>query len=77
MRLTPRNTQFYAMFTAANNALDAALMLTKLVNAVYEQRPELARQLKDLTREIGMARVLTLPAGATIAVPAYPLSRLT
>jgi predicted phosphate transport protein (TIGR00153 family) len=37
------------MFTAAaSNALDAALMLTKLVNADYEQRPELARQLKDL-----------------------------
>jgi uncharacterized protein len=49
MRLTPRNTQFYDMFTAAaSNALDAALMLTKLVNADYEQRPELARQLKDL-----------------------------
>jgi uncharacterized protein len=49
MRLTPRNTQFYDMFAAAaSNALDAALMLTKLVNADYEQRPELARQLKDL-----------------------------
>jgi uncharacterized protein len=49
MRLTLRNTQFYEMFTAAaSNALDAALMLTKLVNADYEQRPELARQLKDL-----------------------------
>ena len=49
MRLTPRDTQFYDMFTAAaSNALDAALMLTKLVNADYEQRPELARQLKDL-----------------------------
>jgi predicted phosphate transport protein (TIGR00153 family) len=49
MRLSPRNTQFYDMFTAAaSNALDAALMLTKLVNADYEQRPELARQLKDL-----------------------------
>jgi predicted phosphate transport protein (TIGR00153 family) len=49
MRLTPRSTQFYDMFTAAaSNALDAALMLTKLVNADYEQRPELARQLKDL-----------------------------
>jgi predicted phosphate transport protein (TIGR00153 family) len=49
MRLTPRNTQFYDMFTAAaSNALDAALMLTKLVNADNEQRPELARQLKDL-----------------------------
>ena len=49
MRLTPRNTQFYDMFTAAaSNALDATLMLTKLVNADYEQRPELARQLKDL-----------------------------
>ena len=49
MRLTPRNTQFYDMFTAAaGNALDAALMLTKLVNADYDQRPELARQLKDL-----------------------------
>jgi uncharacterized protein len=49
MRLTPRNTQFYEMFTAAaSNALDAALVLTKLVNADYDQRPELARQLKDL-----------------------------
>jgi predicted phosphate transport protein (TIGR00153 family) len=49
MRLTPGDTQFYDMFTAAaSNALDAALMLTKLVNADYEQRPELARQLKDL-----------------------------
>jgi uncharacterized protein Yka (UPF0111/DUF47 family) len=49
MRLTPRNTQFYDMFTtAAGNALDAALMLTKLVNADYDQRPELARQPKDL-----------------------------
>ena len=49
MRLSPRNTQFYDMFTAAaSNALDAALMLTKLVNADYDQRPELARQLKDL-----------------------------
>jgi len=37
------------MFTAAaGNALDAALMLTKLVNADYDQRPELARQLKDV-----------------------------
>jgi uncharacterized protein len=49
MRLTPRNTQFYEMFTAAaSNALDAALVLTKFVNADYDQRPELARQLKDL-----------------------------
>jgi hypothetical protein len=31
MRLTPRNTQFYDMFTAAaSNALDAALMLTEV-----------------------------------------------
>ena len=49
MRLTPRNTQFYDMFeAAAGNALDAALILTKLVNADYDQRPELARQLTDL-----------------------------
>jgi uncharacterized protein len=33
---------------AAGNALDAALILTKLVNADYDQRPELARQLTDL-----------------------------
>jgi uncharacterized protein len=49
MRLTPRNTQFYDMFAAAaGNALDAALILTRLVNADYDQRPELARQLTDL-----------------------------
>jgi uncharacterized protein len=49
MRLTPRNTQFYDMFSAAaSNILDAALVLTKLVNADYDQRPELARQLTDL-----------------------------
>ena len=49
MRLTPRNTQFYDMFTAAaSNALDAALMLTEVGERCYEQRPELARQLKDL-----------------------------
>lgn len=34
MRLTPRNTQFYDMFTAAaNNILDAALVLEELINA--------------------------------------------
>jgi len=49
MRLTPRNTQFYDMFAAAaGNALDAALILTRLVNADYDQRPALARQLTDL-----------------------------
>ena len=49
MRLTPRNTQFYDMFTAAaNNALDAAVVLTQLVNADAAKRPELARQLTDL-----------------------------
>jgi hypothetical protein len=42
MRLTPRNTQSYDMFTAAaSNGLAAVLMLTKLVNANCEQRPEL------------------------------------
>jgi hypothetical protein len=31
MRLTPHNTQFYDMFTAAaSNALDAALTLTEV-----------------------------------------------
>jgi uncharacterized protein len=49
MRLTPRNTQFYDMFTAAaNNTLDAALVLKQLVNAPREQRPQLAEQLRDL-----------------------------
>jgi len=49
MRLTPRNTQFYDMFTAAaNNALDAAVVLTQLMNADAAKRPELARQLTDL-----------------------------
>jgi uncharacterized protein len=49
MRLTPRNTQFYDMFAAAaNNALDAAVVLTQLVNADAAKRPELARQLTDL-----------------------------
>jgi hypothetical protein len=34
MRLTPRNTQFYDMFTvAASNTLDAALVLKELMNA--------------------------------------------
>jgi len=49
MRLTPRNTQFYDMFVAAaNNALDAAVALKELVHAGSDQRPELARQLRDL-----------------------------
>jgi hypothetical protein len=49
MRLTPRNTQFYDIFTAAaNNALDAAVVLTKLTDADADQPPELARQLTDL-----------------------------
>jgi predicted phosphate transport protein (TIGR00153 family) len=49
MRLTPRNTQFYDMFTAAaNNTLDAAVVLKQLVNAPRDQRPQLAQQLRDL-----------------------------
>jgi uncharacterized protein Yka (UPF0111/DUF47 family) len=49
MRLTPRNTQFYDMFAAAaDNVLDAALVLKELLNAAPDQRPELARQLRDL-----------------------------
>lgn len=49
MRLTPRNTQFYDMFTvAASNTLDAALVLKELMNAAPDQRPALARQLRDL-----------------------------
>src|SRR3954449_5507361 len=49
MRLTPRNTQFYDMFAAAaSNTLDAALVLKQLINAPPDQRPALARQLRDL-----------------------------
>jgi uncharacterized protein len=49
MRLTPRNTQFYDMFTAAaNNTLSAALVLKELINAPPQQRPPLAQQLRDL-----------------------------
>jgi len=49
MRLTPRNTQFYDMFTvAASNTLDAALVLKELMNAPPYRRPTLARQLRDL-----------------------------
>jgi hypothetical protein len=43
MRLTPRNTQFYDMFSAAaNNTLDAALVLKELLKALPDQRPSLA-----------------------------------
>jgi hypothetical protein len=39
MRLTPRNRQFYDMFSAAGSTvLDAASVLAKLVNAGYHQR---------------------------------------
>jgi predicted phosphate transport protein (TIGR00153 family) len=49
MRLTPRNTQFYDMFiAAANNTLNAALVLKELINAPRDQRPQLAQQLRDL-----------------------------
>ena len=37
------------MFTvAASNTLDAALVLKELMNAAPDQRPALARQLRDL-----------------------------
>jgi uncharacterized protein Yka (UPF0111/DUF47 family) len=49
MRLTPRNTQFYDMFSAAaGNVLDAALVLKELLNAPPDERAALARQLRDL-----------------------------
>jgi uncharacterized protein len=49
MRLTPRNKQFYDMFSAAaSNVLDAALLLKELLNAPPDQRPALARQLREL-----------------------------
>src|SRR5215212_2019756 len=49
MRLTPRNTQFYDMFSAAaSNVLDAALLLKELLSAPPDQRPALARQLREL-----------------------------
>jgi uncharacterized protein Yka (UPF0111/DUF47 family) len=45
----PRNTQFYDMFSAAaSNVLDAALLLKELLNAPPDQRPALARQLREL-----------------------------
>jgi predicted phosphate transport protein (TIGR00153 family) len=49
LRLTPRETGFYDLFTAsANNLLDGARALSDLVTGPAENREALAKQLRDL-----------------------------
>ena len=49
LRLTPRENAFYELFTAAgNNMLDGATVLRDLVTGSQVERPELAKQLRDL-----------------------------
>jgi predicted phosphate transport protein (TIGR00153 family) len=48
LRLTPRENVFYELFTSsAENILDGAQTLQKLVNAPSHQREELHKQLRD------------------------------
>ena len=49
MRLTPRNTQFFDLFTtAAEHVLDATQVMAVLVAAEPSRRPELVRRMVDL-----------------------------
>lgn len=49
LRLTPRETVFYDLFTAAaNNILEGAHVLEKLVTGSRIEREPLAKQLRDL-----------------------------
>jgi predicted phosphate transport protein (TIGR00153 family) len=49
MRLAPRDTRFYDLFTAASrHVLDAATLLARLVDSPPDQRPAVAAQLRDV-----------------------------
>jgi predicted phosphate transport protein (TIGR00153 family) len=49
LRLTPRETVFYDLFTgSADNLLDGARVLQQLVTGSQSERPALAKQLIDL-----------------------------
>lgn len=49
LRLTPRENVFYDLFTAVGvNLLDGAQVLNELVTGSRVNRPELAKQLRDL-----------------------------
>ena len=49
MRLAPRDTRFYDLFTTASrHVLDAATLLARLVDSPPEQRHGLAAQLRDV-----------------------------